>query len=111
VLIVFKVEPERIEDFINYLIDVEEWDEAAVQLVQVVNNEDFKSPTGKSKHDMWMLLCDVIAKHSEKLKSVDVDKITRGGLKKFSEDTGKLWTTLADYYIRQSHFDKVSNFL
>jgi hypothetical protein len=55
-----------------------------------------------------MRLCDIISKHSESIKGLKIDSLIRGGLTKFSEQVGRLWTTLADYYIRQSHFEKVS---
>jgi pre-mRNA-splicing factor SYF1 len=105
----FKVEPDKVEEYAEYLIATEQWNEAAVQLIKIVNNANFTSRNNISKHDHWMSLCDIIAKYSEKLhnNAIDVDKIVRGGLKQFSEDTGKLWTTLAGYYIRQSYFDKV----
>jgi pre-mRNA-splicing factor SYF1 len=30
----------------------------------------------------------------------------RGALKRFTDDVGKLWTSLADYFIRLGHFEK-----
>lgn len=30
----------------------------------------------------------------------------RGALRRFTDDVGKLWTSLADYYIRLGHFEK-----
>lgn len=35
-----------------------------------------------------------------------MDAILRAGISKFSEDVGKLWTCLANYYIRLAHFEK-----
>ena len=31
----------------------------------------------------------------------------RGALRRFSDDVGRLWTALADYFIRLGHFEKV----
>ncbi len=31
----------------------------------------------------------------------------RAGLVKFTDETGRLWTSLADYFIRMGHFEKV----
>jgi pentatricopeptide repeat protein len=35
-----------------------------------------------------------------------VEPIVRGALKRFTDDVGKLWTSLADYFIRLGHFEK-----
>lgn len=91
----------------DYLVASKQWDEAAQQLVLIVNEDNFKSRKGRLKHQFWMQLCDIISKHSDQVKSIKVDTIIRGGLTKFSDSVGKLWTTLADYYIRLTHFEKV----
>eukprot|EP01114_Cavostelium_apophysatum_P017774 TRINITY_DN5355_c0_g1_i2.p1 TRINITY_DN5355_c0_g1~~TRINITY_DN5355_c0_g1_i2.p1 ORF type:complete len:856 (+),score=276.49 TRINITY_DN5355_c0_g1_i2:217-2784(+) len=101
-----KYEPTQLEEYIEYLIAAGEWDEAAKQLVTLFNTEDFRSKKGKSRHDYWMQLCDIISKHSDKIKSVKVETILRGGLTRFSDQVGSLWTALADYYIRMGHFEK-----
>jgi pre-mRNA-splicing factor SYF1 len=92
---------------VSYLLQVGEWDEAAINLVKIVNSNDFRSTNNKSKHDHWMTLCDIVSKHSDHIKSIKVEAILRGGITKFSDQVGKLWTTLADYYIRLANYDKV----
>ena len=39
-----------IEEFIEYLVELEKYDLAAVYLTKVLNDEGFNSPTGKSKY-------------------------------------------------------------
>ena len=36
-----------------------------------------------------------------------VDPIIRGGIRRFTDMIGQLWCSLADYYIRAGHFEKV----
>jgi pentatricopeptide repeat protein len=48
----------------------------------------------------------LIAKNPDKIKSMDVDAVIRGGIRRFSHEVGNLWTSLADYYIRLGHFEK-----
>lgn len=36
-----------------------------------------------------------------------VDAIIRSGIRKFTDMVGKLWNSLADFYIRRANFDKV----
>ena len=42
------------------------------------------------------------------MTSIKVDPIIRGGLRRFSDMIGQLWCSLADYYIRAGHFEKVA---
>lgn len=35
-----------------------------------------------------------------------MDAIIRGGIRKFTDEVGRLWTSLADYYIRRNLFEK-----
>mgnify|MGYP003702570641 CR=1 FL=1 len=35
-----------------------------------------------------------------------MDAILRGGIRKFTDEVGKLWTSLADYYVRRTLYEK-----
>ena len=70
----------------------------ANHLANTVNDDNFQSLAGKSKHQMWLELCDVITKHPSEVTAVDVDSILRSGIRRFSDEVGRLWTSLADYY-------------
>ncbi|XP_071480844.1 pre-mRNA-splicing factor SYF1-like, partial [Diadema antillarum] len=98
--------PENAEEYIEYLVDILRLDEGAVRLASIVNDEDFVSKKGKSNHQLWHDLCELICKHPTKVTSLKVDPIIRGGIKRFSDERGKLWCSLADYYIRSGHFEK-----
>ena len=37
--------------------------------------------------------------------------IIRGGLRRFSDSLGQLWNSLADFFIRSGHFEKVKPLL
>jgi pre-mRNA-splicing factor SYF1 len=37
---------------------------------------------------------------------MDVDSMIRGGIRKFTDEVGRLWTCLADFYIRRGLFEK-----
>lgn len=58
-----KIQPEDAEDFISYLLSVGKFDDAAVRLTDCVNNEQFISKEGKSKHQLWSELCDLISQN------------------------------------------------
>lgn len=60
---------------------------------------------------LWHELCDLISQNPDKVQSLNVDAIIRGGLTRFTDQLGKLWCSLADYYIRSGHFEKVCGYL
>ena len=56
-----KLEPDFCESFIDFLVKHERWDEAATLLADALNRSDFQSMKGKSKHDLWLSLCDMLS--------------------------------------------------
>jgi pre-mRNA-splicing factor SYF1 len=95
------------EDFVEYLTEVNEFEEAAKQLAVCVNDDHYISPSGQTKHQMWMQLCDICATHPEAVSnSLKVDAIIRSGISRFSDEVGRLWCKLADYYVRLGQFEK-----
>nr|XP_033323240.1 pre-mRNA-splicing factor syf1 homolog [Megalopta genalis] len=101
-----KLAPEDTEEYIEYLISIGRLDEAAVKLAQIVNQDDFVSKHGKSNHQLWNELCDLISKNPSKIKSLNVDAIIRGGLRRYTDQLGPLWNSLADYYVRSGLFER-----
>ena len=81
------------------------WDEAAKHLADVLNDDAFHSLSGKSSHQLWLELCEMLTKHAARVETINVDAIVRGGIQTFSDEAGKLWTALADFYIRRGMFD------
>ena len=81
--------PEHSEQFIDYLIKVDRLDEASQVLAKIVNDADFASRAGKSNHQLWNELCDLISKNPGQIKSLNVDAIIRGGLRKYTDHTGQ----------------------
>ncbi len=43
-------------------------------------------------------------------RSLKVDAIIRGGIRRYTDQLGHLWNSLADYYIRSGLFERVSIF-
>lgn len=101
-----KLCPEDAEEYIEYLSDVGRLDEAAQQLASIVDNEHFVSKHGKSNHQLWNELCEMISKNPDKVHSLNVDAIIRGGLRRYTDQLGHLWTSLANYYVRSGLFDR-----
>uniref|UniRef100_A0A5B7AHX3 Pre-mRNA-splicing factor SYF1 n=1 Tax=Davidia involucrata TaxID=16924 RepID=A0A5B7AHX3_DAVIN len=101
-----KYDPSHIEDFIEFLVNSSLWQEAAERLAGVLNDDRFYSIKGKTKHRLWLELCDLLTQHAKDVLGLNVDAIIRGGIRKFTDEVGRLWTSLADYYIRRNLVEK-----
>ncbi|KAG2493464.1 hypothetical protein HYH03_008281 [Edaphochlamys debaryana] len=101
-----KLEPAHAEEYVAYLKAKGHWGEAARKLSELLNDDTFRSLEGKSKHQMWLELCELVTKHPREVVGMRVDAIIRGGIRRFTDEVGRLWTSLADYYIRRSMFEK-----
>ena len=62
------------------------WEEAARKMAEVVDDDTFRSLEGKSKHQLWLELCDLITKHPREVASLRVDAILRSGIRKFTDE-------------------------
>merc|ERR1719481_1538553 len=98
--------PENSEEYVDYLVTIDRLDEASQVLAKCVNNAEFTSRQGKSNHQLWNELCDMISKNPTKIETLNVDAIIRGGLRKYTDQVGHLWNSLADYYIRSGLFER-----
>ncbi|XP_060607021.1 pre-mRNA-splicing factor SYF1-like [Ruditapes philippinarum] len=101
-----KLSKENAEEYIEYLKSIGWLDEAAQRLADAINDDGFVSKEGKSKHQLWNELCDLIAKNPDKVTTMNIEPIIRQGLKRYTDQIGVLWNSLADYYIRGGHFER-----
>lgn len=100
-----KIEPEEAEEYIDFLIDLEQPGEAAVLLCNLINDDSFLSRKGQTRHDLWMKLCTIASKYPDRV-TLRVENIIRAALAKFTHEVGKLWVSLADYNARLGQFEK-----
>ncbi|KAK8921806.1 hypothetical protein KSP39_PZI019927 [Platanthera zijinensis] len=99
-------DPSHIEDLIEFLLRSQLWQEAAERLASVLNNDSFHSIKGKTRHQLWLELCDLLTRHATDISGLNVDAIIRGGIRKYTDEIGRLWTSLADYYVRRGLYEK-----
>eukprot|EP00930_Biecheleria_cincta_P082485 TRINITY_DN7220_c0_g2_i1.p1 TRINITY_DN7220_c0_g2~~TRINITY_DN7220_c0_g2_i1.p1 ORF type:complete len:957 (-),score=230.22 TRINITY_DN7220_c0_g2_i1:93-2963(-) len=100
------LEPDHVEIYIAYLRTIGRYDEAAHKLSAVVDDEDFSSMEGKTRHQLWMDLCDLVSKHPADIKSLNIESIIRSGIRQFTDEVGRLWISLGDHFIRLGQFEK-----
>jgi pre-mRNA-splicing factor SYF1 len=101
-----KINPDIREDLIEYLIDIKRFDEVVIHTITLLDDDLFFSRKNKTKFDYWMLICDIISKYPDKVKHLDCESIIRHGLNKYTDEVGRLWVSLCNFYIRQGLFDK-----
>jgi len=104
-----KLEPTRVEEYIDYLLTINRRNEAASRLAEALNNEKFASIRGKTYHQLWMELTDLCSKYPAEIQGINAERIIRSGIEKFADQRGKLWTSLADYFIRLQQFEQARN--
>ena len=55
-------------------------------MAELVDDDSFRSLEGKSKHQLWLELCDIITKHPKEVSGLRVDAILRSGIRKFTDE-------------------------
>ncbi|OZJ05986.1 hypothetical protein BZG36_01231 [Bifiguratus adelaidae] len=101
-----KLAPEHIEDYIQHLITQEKYDEAAKQLVKIISNDRFRSRHGKSQYQLWQDLCELAVDHAAEMTSINIEKIIRSGIERFTDQVGVLYCQLAMYWLKLKNLEK-----
>ncbi|RKO91332.1 hypothetical protein BDK51DRAFT_36031 [Blyttiomyces helicus] len=122
-----KLEPEAAEDYVTVLLSLDppRYPEAARILASIVEDPRYVSRSGKTSYQLWTELCDLVCSHphemetatidnvvgigSEKLGRVErlnVDRIIRSGIARFSDQVGKLWNSLAKWWMLLREWEK-----
>lgn len=101
-----KLQPEFAENYIDYVRRIGRLDEAAVKLADIVKDDKFISREGKSKFMLWSDLCELICRNPGKVISLPSEAIIREGIRRFTDQQGKLWILLAEYFTRSGLFER-----
>lgn len=101
-----QIHPEDAEEFIELLVELGYYAEAAKKYVEILDNPKFRSKQGKSHFQIWSELCDLVVAHAKDIKDIPVEQIIRSGIHKFSDQKGRLWTSLATYWITLGDFER-----
>ncbi len=110
-------QPSHREHFVEYLIQAKQYARAMTELSIVLRpkkGKRFRSVHGKTLHDLWMDLANLIVSHAEEASEAErnglnVEAIMRQGTKRFSDECGNLWCLLAQYYIKLGSFDRAKD--
>lgn len=98
--------PSGIEDYIDYLLRNDLLEDALDQYYKILTDETFVSQKGKTKYQLWMELCEFIAKNPTRCNFKEPDMIIKHAIRMYTDEVGKLWIFLADYYTRLGLFGR-----
>lgn len=71
------------------------------------HQDKFVSKFGKTQHQLWVELCELLSRHAAEISSVKAEPIIRAGIARFSDMVGRLWVSLAEHFTRRGLFGKV----
>lgn len=92
-----KYAPQFTDKYINILLDYKEIQEAVEMYLKILEEDNY---------ELWMQLCEIISKNPTKLNLPNAEEIIRHGIRKYTDEVGKLWICLADYNTRLGNFEK-----
>ncbi|KAI6244079.1 hypothetical protein M3Y99_00078000 [Aphelenchoides fujianensis] len=101
-----KIYPAAREAFVDYLKGIDKLDEAAAELVILVNEDKDVSEQGKTSFQLWFELCELLSENPDKIFSLNVELIIRQGIRRYSDQVGDLWLALAKYYIGKPNIER-----
>jgi pre-mRNA-splicing factor SYF1 len=106
-----QIHPEDAEDYIELLVETGHYTEAVKKYVEILDNPRFRSKNGKSPFQLWSEMVELLVSRAKEVETgdvadIDVDKIIRSGIERFSDQRGKLWAGLATYWITRGNFEK-----
>ena len=106
-----QIHPEDCEDYINLLEENGQYTEAVKSYMDVLDNPKFRSKYGKSNFQLWAEMVDLLVSQAKEVKTGDavgihVESIVRSGIERFADQRGKLWSSLATYWITRGNFER-----
>ena len=91
------------EELVSFLLEAGHHNEAARQLVTLLNDPRSTDDVRQVKK-VWNQLMELSRKHGDKVSSVDLDRVLRTGVGRFPEDAGEMWCALAEMFTRAGNF-------
>ncbi|KAJ1562274.1 pre-mRNA-splicing factor syf1 [Nowakowskiella sp. JEL0078] len=119
-----KLDSSAAENYIDLLVSLSppRYAEAARVLASIIQDPNYISPAGKSHYQLWTELCNMVCDHADEidhetfdvagadrsgnLDKLNVDKLLRAGIATFTDQVGKLWNSLAKWWILRGEPEK-----
>lgn len=111
-----QVHPEDAEDFIELLSSAGLHTEVVRTYMRVLNDARFRSKKAKGHYELWSDMVDWLVEHANEVQTgnetgIDVERILRSGIARYSDQRGKLWAGLAAYWVRRGSFERARDVL
>ncbi|KAL2761247.1 hypothetical protein ACRALDRAFT_1090583 [Sodiomyces alcalophilus JCM 7366] len=102
---------EDTEDFAELLTQAGLYAEAIKSYMCALNNTYFISKHGRGQFELWCDMVDLMIDHAADIgpsheTAIDVERVIRSGISRFTDQRGKLWSGLATYWIRRGCFER-----
>lgn len=106
-----QIHPEDAEDFIELLVQERLYTEAVRKYMDILNDSKFRSKHVKGNYQIWSEMVDLLVTHAKEIDTdddngINVERIIRSGIEKFTDQRGKLWAGLATYWITRGNFER-----
>ncbi|OEL16149.1 Pre-mRNA-splicing factor SYF1 [Dichanthelium oligosanthes] len=100
-------DPAHAEELVAFLVSAGRFREAAEQLTAAIDDDGgFRSAKGTTRRQLLLDLCELLAKHPDGVAGMPMEAILCSAARKFPEEAGVLWRTLAGYYARKGIHSK-----
>ncbi|WRX21200.1 hypothetical protein QQP08_013687 [Theobroma cacao] len=77
------------EKLVSMLATLLDFDLLFTHLSSWIDHGFVKHYEGKTKHRLWLELCDLLRMHATKVLELNVDAIISGGIRKFTNEVGR----------------------
>ena len=106
-----QIHPEDAEDFIELLVQERLYTEAVKKYMDILNDPKFRSKHVKGHYQIWSEMVDLLVLHAKDIDTddelgINVERIIRSGIERFTDQRGKLWAGLATYWITRGNFER-----
>lgn len=100
-----KYDPTVIEDYIDYLLERNQFTDAVENMLSLLRNPNFYSKKNISKYEYSMKLSKIMAEKSKYIEGINCKDVFVYFLNKYTDEIGTLWIFFADYYIQLGLFE------
>lgn len=120
--------PQRVEDLVNLLSERKHYNQLCKVLILLLedsnnssnsntsnyissnrNSTDYRFQAiyieNKSKYQLWSQLTDILVNHPKETSEWPTERIIRSGITRYPDQAGKLWVSLATYFINKQDFE------
>ena len=106
-----QVHPEDAEEFIDILVEMQCYTEAVQKYIDILNDPRFKSKEARGPFQFWTEMVELLIDHAREIRTgdetgIDVERIIRSGISRFTDQQGILWVGLARYWINMGDHEK-----